>query len=121
MSIFQRQCLESKCVEKLLIHFRTNGNGDKLGKNKIISSFMLSPKKLQKKIAAKIYKEKFFLKTDNQPRKYSACSIQQTISTENETNIYFRNQRAEYFGPNIVENPLNWENLKKKHFCRLKL
>ncbi len=86
--------------------------------DKIISNYMLSPNRIKNKLDFKIYRTKMSLKKESQkePRKYSACCIQRTSSTDNEQNIYFRNQAAEYFGPDVVANSLNWQNLKQKHF-----
>ncbi len=84
---------------------------------------MLCPNSISRKLNNKIYKEKHFLSKDKQSQKHAPkkglFNIKCSKAKENQENLYFRNQSAEYFGPNVVENPINWQNLKEKHYCRL--
>ncbi len=100
-------------------HFSSNGTRDNNGELEIISKYMLCPDTVSRKYKRMIYNEKASLKTGR--NKKSGFFIQQSRHQPSGKNVYFQNQSAEYFGPNVSENPLNWFNLKEKHFCKLSL
>ncbi len=106
-------------MKELLKHFSAKGNHEKIAKHEIISKYMLCPDILSRKLRNKLYKQKANLKMKNQSKKQWGGFIEKTFNEKNLSNVYIRNQKSQYFGQNINENPLNWHRLKNMHFCRL--